>query len=249
MEDLSSFSNFWYMFDKKFNSGFFVVDDHLDPIRINGELQQIVDKEYRDKVGKVISGSAASFNASYDPDTHTLDLSHFRSRIDNIVSLLPELSDDQLEIIDNHFQGDKERERLAFEYFGQGALYDMQHDHERVGYRIPDATQFVPYRIHKMDGDGMYVIWYMAIRAAITAGGLESRWLELGRLVALAYLINLKVHPLQSFEFPNGSGPENIPNNQKLSWREDNKDLLLDLRNRVNNASLSELDTIFIAQT
>ena len=63
------------MFDKKFNSGFFVVDDHLDPIRINGELQQIVDKEYRDKVGKVISGSAASFNASYDPDTHTLDLS------------------------------------------------------------------------------------------------------------------------------------------------------------------------------
>ena len=60
-----------------------------------------------------------------------------------------------------------------------------------------------------------------------SAGGLESRWLELGRLVALAYLINLKVHPLQSFEFPNGSGPENIPNNQKLSWREDNKDMLL----------------------
>ena len=249
MEDLSGFSNFWYMFDKKFNSGFFVVDDRLNPVRINGELQQIVDKEYRDKVGKVMSGSAASFNASYDPDTHTLDLSQFRNGIDNIGSILLELSDDQLEIIDNHFQGDKEREQLAFEYFGQGALYDMQHDRERVGYRIPDATQFVPYRIHKMDGDGMYVIWCMVIRAAIAAGALESRWLELGRLVALAYLINSKVHPKQSFDFPNGSGPENIPNNQKLSWREDNKDLLLDLRNRVNNASLSELDTIFIDQT
>jgi hypothetical protein len=65
MEDLSSFSNFWYLFDKKFNSGFFVVDDHLNPVRINGELQQIVDKEYRDKVGKAMSGSAASFNASH----------------------------------------------------------------------------------------------------------------------------------------------------------------------------------------
>jgi hypothetical protein len=65
--------------------------------------------------------------------------------------------------------------------------------------------------------------------------------------MALAYLINSKVNPKQSFDFPNGPGAENIPDNQKLSWMESNKNLLQDLRNRVNNATLDELDSIFIA--
>jgi hypothetical protein len=160
---------------------------------------------------------------------------------------LLELSKDQLNIIDNHFQRNEEKERLAFEYFGQGALYDMQHDRDRVGYRIPDAREFVTYRVHKIDGDGLYIIWHMVIRAAMAIGALENPWLRISRHVALAYMINSKVNPKQSFEFPNGPGAENIPDNQKLSWRESNKNLLQDLRNHVNNATLDELDSIFIS--
>ena len=66
MEDLSDHNEFWYTFDKKFNGGFFKVDEHLNPIRINGELQTIVDKDYKNKVSTVMAESAASFNASYD---------------------------------------------------------------------------------------------------------------------------------------------------------------------------------------
>jgi hypothetical protein len=246
MEELSDYNNFWYTFDNKFNGGFFKVDEHLKPISINGELQRIVDKDYRKKVQTVMSQSATSFNASYDRSTGTLDVSTLQSKIGNIIPLLLELSDDQLDIIEYQFQGSEEKEQLAFEYFGQGVLYDMHHDSDRVGYRIPDPTEFVPYRVHKVDEDGLYVMWYMVIRAAIAAGALETRWLKISRLVALAFLINSIVKPRQSFDFLNGSGPEYIPANQKMSWRESNKDLLQGLRDRIRNASLNELDSIFM---
>ena len=247
MEDLSDYIDFWYRFDKKFNGGFFKVDEHLKPIRINGELQPLVDKEYRNKVSTAMAESAASFNASYDTATGKLDVLQLQSKIGNIIPLLLELSNDQLDIINHSFQANEQKEQLAFEYFGQGVLYDMQHDSDRIGYSITDATEFVPYRVHKIDGDGLYVMWYMVIRSAIAAGALEDRWLWVSRLVALAYLINSKVNPKQSFEFSNGSGPENIPENQKLSWRESNKDLLQDLRGRVKNLSLDELDSVFMS--
>jgi len=246
VEELSDYNNFWYTFDKKFNSGFFKVDENLNPIRINGDLQPIVDKEYRKKIATAMNKSAKSFNTSYDRAAHKLEIFKFKNGIQDIVSLLLDLSSDQITIIDSHFQRNEEKELLAFEYFGQGALYDMQHDGDRVGYRIPDAREFVTYRVHKIDGDGLYVIWHMVIRAAMATGALENPWLKISRLVVLAYLINSKVNPKQSFDFPNGPGAENIPDNQKLSWRESNKNLLQDLRNRVNNATLDELDSIFM---
>ena len=63
MDDLSDYNDFWYTFDKKFNSGFVIVDENLNPIRVNDELQYIVDKEYKQKIEKVMEGSASSFNA------------------------------------------------------------------------------------------------------------------------------------------------------------------------------------------
>jgi hypothetical protein len=63
VEKLSDYNNFWYTFDKKFNGGFFKVDENLNPIRINGELQRIVDKEYRNKTRTVMNRSSNSFNA------------------------------------------------------------------------------------------------------------------------------------------------------------------------------------------
>jgi hypothetical protein len=243
--ELSEYCNFWYEFDKKFNGGFYKVDQNLKPIRINGELQTIADKNYIKMMGNVMGKTVNSFNTSYDKNMHRLDISKFKNKIKDIADDIRLLSDDQLGFINNYFHGNKENEQLAFEYFGQGVLYDMQHDNERVG-PSPDSTEFVTYRVHKIDTDGMYRVWHMIIRATISLDISVDVWLRIHRFIAIAYLLNSVVSPLQSFDFPSGPGPENIPEKQKISWRDNNGSLLENLRSRVQNASGDELDPVFI---
>src|SRR6185312_16229397 len=135
-----------------------------------------------------------------------------KSFIDEISPLNKEkilvLADTQLEIMDLYFDGDLELERRAFEDFGQGVLFDDKH------WRGGD-------NIHKMDSGDVnasppigYHRWHTFIQAIVYAGGNSDIWLNINRLVGLAWAIQSELKP-----------PDGIPNNPELR-----SDRLNDLR-------------------
>jgi hypothetical protein len=68
------------------------------------------------------------------------------------------------------------------------------------------------------DGIGVYGMWHAYIRAANVLDADEVAWLELDKMVTLAYLVHSKINPIQSFKFPGGDYPHNIPLRHRPDW-------------------------------
>jgi len=185
---------------------------------------------------------------NYDRLTGTLNVENFASMINSlpIEKDITMLCDKQLEIIGNHFAIGNSDFRDVFEYFGQGCLYDSEHDSLRVSLN-PYTRQFVPYRVHIADGHGVYGRWHAFIRAAtlLSTDKIDvTSWIEIDKLLALAYMIHYTIKPLQSFEFPGGDSPDHIPIKQRITWRYENIHLIDLWRTYVANANSDELDKV-----
>ena len=86
----------------------------------------------------------------------------------NIVDDFKSLTNEQLKIISRSFAIDNDNDnnlRDAFEYFGQGSIYDSKHDSQRS--MIDGGTGKLRYRVHMVDGAGVYGRWHSFIRASI----------------------------------------------------------------------------------
>jgi hypothetical protein len=112
----------------------------------------------------------------------------FAAAVRPVTSELLLLAEAQLAIMDRHFSGDAAAEQVAFEEFGQGIHFDP---------RRP-----VTDKVHKMDraangSTGGYHVWHAFIRAAVLVGADAQRWLDLDRLVGLAWAIQTVAMPRQ----------------------------------------------------
>jgi hypothetical protein len=191
--------DFWTDFDDKFNPGPILVDNSGNVIvDENGELKRRISRDIYDPLMRVLQLDGV-FVSNYDRLTGKLNVENFRQAINpNINKDLKMLSQEQLKIIKKYFTIGKSDLRDAFEYFGQGSLYDSTHDFLRM-YEHPITGEIIPYRIHMADGSGIYGTWHTFIRASILLGIEEKSWIEIDRLLAVAYMIHYTVKPLQSY--------------------------------------------------
>jgi len=102
------------------------------------------------------------------------------------------LFDEQIRIMNFHFGGDPERERTAFEDFGQGVLFDD---------RMP-----VGFKVHMMDifpvsgttgATRGYHRWHAFIRASTLLGLVSDQKMQLDQLIGLAWAIQSYLRPKQ----------------------------------------------------
>ncbi len=202
-------SKFWYEFDSPFNGAF-----------------RTFKKEMRDLI--VISGKIlSSYNRNFDSISMNLNEIKFKKDLDNeeVKNGICKLAWEQFKIIYNNFGDEKgnlklDNLRRAFEDFGQGVLYDANHDNDRTaldndGNPMYDKKtgNLMVYRIHKMDSPGQWEWWNSFIRASGLTFPNESKYFELDKLIAYSCMINYLVQPKQSFEFPGGKVPEGNPQN------------------------------------
>ena len=99
------FIDFWYEFDNFFL--FRASDSIKEALRKVGPYQQLVDLFYH-------LSSKGTISTEYKTELETLE-------IKEAIKLLAE---NQTRIIDEHFKGNTDMERTAFEFFSQGLLFD-----------------------------------------------------------------------------------------------------------------------------
>jgi hypothetical protein len=249
MENLSQFINFWFEFDDMANPGFVVLNNKGEmETEKDGSPKHRIKREVLDELIALFFTPKHSieefFINNYNPKSRTLNFVKFKEQVENenYKSKIQSLSGRQLEIITRHFPEYDDAFRDAFEYFGQGALYDKDHDNERT--QLESTGELRKYRVHMGDGRGIFGRWYSFIRAAILSDISNNDWLTIAKALAVAYMIHYKVIPRQSFEFIGGDSPEKIPDKQKPSWRDNNEIFLHGCRERVSNANLETLDSI-----
>lgn len=195
---------FWNEFDKPFNPLF------------GGEMASMVNE-----TGVLIR----DFNRNMNPLTGTLDIEKFTNAVTshNLTDEINAIANKQFEIItqnllvDENFS-DIDPLQLAFEDFGQGVLYDRDHDDERTWKSPSGEPRLDPetgnpmiFRIHTMDSYGSYKWWHVFIRALVILQADINRWFAIDKLVALSYLIFVAIKPKQAYQFPNFEVPQNHP--------------------------------------
>lgn len=249
MDNLSKLINFWVDFDDMSNPGLVMLNkkgqmktkkDGTPKLRIKRKVLAELDR----LVFNPQHAIDTFFQRIYDHNTRTLNFESFKEQIENenYKSEIESLSGRQLDIISKHFPRYNNTFRKAFEYFGQGALYDKDHDRRRTV--LNKTGDLVKYRVHMGDGPGIYGRWYAFISAAMLYNINVNDWLTISKALAVAYMIHYKVKPSQSFEFIGGDSPENIPDKQRPTWRDDNAIFLQECRDRVSNANIETLDSI-----
>ena len=116
----------------------------------------------------------------------------------------------------------------GFEYFGQGILFDNTIDSNTNQPRRPDNE-----RIHMMDSLHFgYPRWYVFCRSAVIAGEDDQFWLELSRLVALAYRLHMQLHPKQSID---GKDPKN----------QEHPEVVQQIKSQFKDSTFEQLDSVF----
>jgi len=195
-------NKFWFEFDYPFNSTFRDIGQNMN--NLIGIAFNIFNE----------------YKKNYDKINLKLDEAKFKKTVeemhenDNIFSL----TNEQWKIMNDNLK-DLENLKNAFEDFGQGILYDADHDDLRTA-RIEGIPQYDPvtgnlmlFRIHKMDTNTMWKWWHSFIRAVVLIKPEEKKWFEIDKLIAYAYIIDFYVKPKQYYQFPNGIIPENDPQN------------------------------------
>jgi hypothetical protein len=162
---------FWFDFDNRSNPGFGQVHrEVLAAYRDMGGLDFPIDRFHEHRA------------AGTWPVGFVQDMLPLRRPLSILVAL-------QESVLTQHFGTDEDAERLAFEDFGQGVLFDN---------RRP-----VGDKVHKMDGGGPsnppvgYHRWYGVIRASVFAEAAdEVKWLRIARNVGLAWAIQSEAKPV-----------------------------------------------------
>lgn len=204
--DKQLFNDFWYKFDETFHN-------HIDQdVAVAYQNLFFNFPEGFDHLGD--KWTAHRRNGTFPAG--------FKDEIRDVSEWIQKLSKRQLEIIDRFFNGNLDKERSAFETFGQGILYD--------------ARRSTGQKLHKMDGDPPtpligYKRWHAFIRGAVLIGedSTSTRWLQIDRNVGLAWEIQLQ-----------SKIQEDNPNNPGLQ-----PDRINELRNVWLARTFDELDDAF----
>jgi hypothetical protein len=163
--DTATAMDFWFDFDNRFH-------DAPSPEAIQamiglGDMDALADT-FVQRVGE------GAVSTSYKDDVAPLR------------ATLVALSALQLAAFDDHFHGDDELQRLAFEHFGQGDLFDVRRSGNEV--HMMDAGLTPPIGYHR---------WWAILRAMTVLDIDAARWQAIGRHVALAWAVQSEARPRQ----------------------------------------------------
>jgi len=157
------------------------------------------------------------------------------SKTPKVKESISRLAQAQIEIINNSFHEDHRLELDAFEFFGEGILFDTVKD-EKNNFRRPPE-----FRIHRMDEElPGYVSWHAFIRAASMLGLFvnSERWLEIDRYIGVAASLHLDLRPRPSTQ--TGEAPE--PLNQEVD-----NERIMKLEDLWSTKSFEQIDVDIIA--
>lgn len=218
-------NDFWYEFDDYFlfhaNND---VRDAIEKIEPYGRLLNLF--YYHQSMG--------TLNTNFKIDLENLGMK----------KQIKILADSILQIIDKYFNNSPDLERISFELFAQGLLYDTGLNSKGLPRRQPGAW------IHMMDSEVTgFVAWYGFIRAIIAIGLAETnidRWLRISRNIALAAailttLIKQGRKPIQSNNPDiNKSLDDGILNSLRNYWLNQNLDQIDNQITNIEELSISE---------
>jgi hypothetical protein len=157
--------DFWFDFDNRFQDA--PGPDAIQAMIGLGDIDALVDT-FVQRVGE------GTVSTSYQGDVTPLR------------AALVALSGLQLAAFDDHFHGDDDLQRLAFEHFGQGDLFDERRPGNEV--HMMDAGVTPPIGYHR---------WWAILRAMTVLDIDAARWQAIGRHVALAWAVQSEARPRQ----------------------------------------------------
>ncbi|MDQ3902800.1 MAG: hypothetical protein M3247_03975 [Thermoproteota archaeon] len=177
--------DFWYEFDLLFNPAF-------------GQVPTDIAKAYGPVSGLLFDWLAArnKQNIEYYPENFIARIT--RTEETNAIRLL---ADHHLRIIGEKLDYEVQLQK-AFQFFGQGVLFDNLLDEESHLPRRPNND-----KVHMMDVLHFgYPRWHVFCRSAAFIDLDKDIWLKIDRLVGLAYALHMELKPRQSED---GSDPQN----------------------------------------
>jgi hypothetical protein len=187
--DIKPCLDFWYRFDLLFNPTF-------------GQVSEDVLEAY---------DSILNLPALWLSDRSSNDGRDYPSNFSRRILDNEEIAD-SLNLLANYqfneynklieMSGDKTNLQRAFEFFGQGILFDNCLDEITQQPRRPNNE-----KVHMMDIANVgYPRWYVFCRSAVIAGLDSDFWTIIARLVAVAFSLHSSLNPVQSV---NGEDPQN----------------------------------------
>jgi hypothetical protein len=162
--------DFWFDFDNRFQDA--PTQEALQAMIGLGSMDTLVDR-FVQRVGE---GTVATA---------------FRDDVAPLRPALVALSRLQLAAFDQHFKGDDDRQRIAFEHFGQGDLFDDRRPGNQV--HMMDGGVTPPIGYHR---------WHAILRAMMVLDIDADRWQAIGGHVALAWAIQSEARPRQGRHNP-----------------------------------------------
>jgi hypothetical protein len=205
--------DFWYEFDLLFNPGFLQTpSDILQAYRFESSLlpNWLIERN--------------KLNIQNYPGNFIEKIKESQ----DLIASIKLLAENQLKIFNVKLENE-EVLQTAFEYFGQGVLFDDLLDERTQLPRRPNEE-----KVHMMDTLHYgYPRWHVFCRSAVFMGQDPDIWLKIDRLVALAYALHKKLTPQQSG--PDGKDPENP----------EHPDLVQELFPVFTSASFDKLDEHF----
>jgi hypothetical protein len=213
MESRQQIMDFWYQFDLFFNPGF-------------RQTPPKVLEAYR---------SETSLLPAWLFDHNVVNIQNYPENFMNRITQSPDLinaigliAENQLRIIKERLGDDNELLQKAFEYFGQGVLFDDSLDETTQLPRRPDWD-----KVHMMDAVNYgYPRWHVFCRSAAFAGQDQDMWLKIDRLVALAYNLHKRLNPKSDQK---GKDPQNP----------ERPDIVQELLLNISSADFNQLDEQF----
>jgi hypothetical protein len=188
LTDKKRIIDFWYEFDRLFNPRF-------------GEVPSDIDNAERFESG-LLSGWLTDRN-EMNMQNYSQNFQDRINMSDDLINAISLLAENQLNMINEKLDGDDILIQKAFEYFGQGVLFDDFSDGETNQPRRPSDD-----RVHMMDSIHFgYPRWHVFCRSAGFIGLDQDIWLKIDRLIGLAYALHMRLAPRRSGL--DGSDPQN----------------------------------------
>lgn len=168
--------DFWYRFDLLFNPGFGQTPPHI--LQAYGFEITLLPNWLFDHSQANIQNYPANFQNRINQSA-------------DLINSIKLIATTQLNTINEKLGEDNELIQKAFEYFGQGVLFDNSLDEITQLPRRPNGD-----KVHMMDALHFgYPRWHVFCRSAVFAGDDKDAWLKIDRLVALGYELHKKLRP------------------------------------------------------
>jgi hypothetical protein len=188
MNEKQQIMDFWYEFDLFYNPGF-------------GQTPPDIREAYRFESGLLpnwlIDHSQANIK---NYPANFMNRINESSTLINSIKLIATTQSNML----NEKLEDNELLQKAFEYFGQGVLFDNALDQITQLPRRPNGD-----KIHMMDTLHYgYPRWHVFCRSAVFVGNDKDAWLKIDRFVALGYELHKKLRPKTDQDGKDPQNPE-----------------------------------------